>query len=72
MCFCEERVGASVGYYSVRTCSILASVSFSLGERDKRMGFVVLNLKDYRIKRKKDVKQGTTKPLPACPGQVEI
>ena len=50
MCFYEERLGASVGYYSVRTCSILASVSFSLGERDNRMGFMVLNVKGYRIK----------------------
>ena len=53
MYFYEERLGASVGYFSVRTCSILASMSFLLGERDKRMGCTVLNVKDYRIKRKK-------------------
>lgn len=51
MYFYEERLGASVGYFIVRTCSILASVSFSLGERDKRMGFMVLNVKGYRIKK---------------------
>ena len=45
MCFYEERLGASVGYFSVRTCSVLVSVSFSLGERDKRMGRAVLNVK---------------------------